>query len=171
MAFCLKCGASYEEGTRFCEHCGAPIGNAEPEVRPEPVADTYGSMDYKSEDQSYSRRDQSFGANDYSQYNNDPYSPMIDNGFKPKAATNGMCLAGFIVSLVNLILCGIVSPISLILSIIGLASASKNGQAGKGLAIAGIVISSIFVVIGIISIIIIIATGGEGFSYHYSWTP
>jgi len=51
--------------------------------------------------------------------------------------TNGIGTAGFVVSLVGIVLCGLISPIGLVLSIIGL------GREPKGLAIAGTVIGGI----------------------------
>ena len=79
--------------------------------------------------------------------------------------TDGLCLAGFIVSLVSLILCGCsVSLVSLILSIVGVTRIKKNGHSGKGLGIAGIVISAVSIVIFIIYVIIfffyIVVIGG-----------
>ena len=58
--------------------------------------------------------------------------------------SNGLAIAGFVVSLVSMILCcGSFSWLGLIFSIIGLSESKKKNGAGKGLAIAGIVISSI----------------------------
>ena len=51
--------------------------------------------------------------------------------------TNSMGTAGFVVSLVGVLTCGLVSPIGLILSLIGL------GKEPKGLAIAGSVIGGV----------------------------
>jgi hypothetical protein len=48
--------------------------------------------------------------------------------------TNGLSIAGFILAI-------FVAPVGFILSIIGLVLAGRRGQKGKGLAIAGIVIS------------------------------
>ncbi|MBR3210725.1 MAG: zinc ribbon domain-containing protein [Bacilli bacterium] len=62
--------------------------------------------------------------------------------------SNGMAIAGFVVSLVSTILCcGSLNMISLILSIIGVAKAKDYDGAGKGLAIAGIIISAIGIVV------------------------
>ena len=58
--------------------------------------------------------------------------------------TNGLCVAGFVVSLVSILCCGLTSIIGLILSIVGLILANKRGQGGKGMAIAGIIISALF---------------------------
>lgn len=72
---------------------------------------------------------------------------VINN--RPK--TNGMAIAGFVISLVSAILCcGSLSTISLIFSIIGLVQAKNCDGNGKGLSIAGIIISSIFVILFIL---------------------
>lgn len=65
--------------------------------------------------------------------------------------SNGMAVAGFVISLVSFFLCcGSFNWLSLIFSIIGLVQAkSKNGN-GKGLAIAGIVISCLVMVLFLI---------------------
>ena len=57
---------------------------------------------------------------------------------------NGLSIAGFICGLCGLITCGLTSIIGLALSIVGLSQSKKNNQT-DGFAIAGIVISSIFV--------------------------
>jgi hypothetical protein len=59
-------------------------------------------------------------------------------GEVPQKKTNGCAIAGFIMSL----LCGCLSPVALILSIIGI-SKSKTTGTGKGLAIAGTIISAL----------------------------
>ncbi|MBP5678244.1 MAG: zinc-ribbon domain-containing protein [Bacilli bacterium] len=65
--------------------------------------------------------------------------------------SNGLALAGFIVSLVSTILCcGSFNVISLILSIVGAVKAKDCGGNGKGLAIAGIIISAIGLILLIV---------------------
>ena len=59
---------------------------------------------------------------------------------------HGMGIAGFILSLLS------IQPLGLIFSIIGLVMAKKNGYK-KGLAVAGLVISIIYMVIEIILLI------------------
>lgn len=68
--------------------------------------------------------------------------------------SNGMAIAGFVISLVSFLLCcGTLNWLSLIFSIVGLVQAkSKNGN-GKGLAIAGIVISCIVMVLFVVLMI------------------
>jgi hypothetical protein len=64
-------------------------------------------------------------------------------------ASNGMGLAGFIISLVGLMSCGLVSPIGLVLSWIGLS------KEPKGLAIAGLVLG----LLGSLWIVVALAFG------------
>ena len=62
--------------------------------------------------------------------------------------SNGMAVAGFVTSLVSgLCFCGIFSWLSLIFSIIGVSKAKDCEGKGKGLAIAGIVISAISLIL------------------------
>ena len=83
---------------------------------------------------------------------------VVVNNNTPTAAkpTNGLAIAGFVTSLVSGILCcGSISVISLILSIVGAVKAKDLGGSGKGMAIAGIVIS----VIGIIILMALFSLG------------
>ena len=62
-------------------------------------------------------------------------------------SANGFAIAGFVLSLVSLLCCGTTSLLGLIFSIIGLVNANKNQGEGKGLAIAGIIISAILLIL------------------------
>ena len=82
---------------------------------------------------------------------------VVNNNATQAKPTNGLAIAGFITSLVSGILCcGSISVISLILSIVGAVKANDLGGSGKGMAIAGIVISAV----GIFLIAIVYALGG-----------
>lgn len=69
-----------------------------------------------------------------------------------REGTNGFAIAGFVCSLVLFGLLG------LIFSIIGLTQIEKNGQDGKGLAIAGIVVSIVRLFIILFYIFVAIMT-------------
>lgn len=69
----------------------------------------------------------------------------------PQKKTNGCAIAGFIMSL----LCGCLSPVALILSIIGI-SKSKTTGTGKGLAIAGTIISALGLILSILSLLFMV---------------
>ncbi len=82
--------------------------------------------------------------------------------------TNGFAIAGFIISLVSLFCCGTLDWLGLIFSIIGLVKAKSLNGSGKGLAIAGIIISCI----GLIILIIFFAIGGLASIFEsYSSVP
>jgi len=66
----------------------------------------------------------------------------------PRPSGNGMGIAGFVISLVGLLTCGILCPLGLIFSLIGL------GKQPKGLAIAGTVIGALgsLLLVGILTV-------------------
>ena len=73
--------------------------------------------------------------------------------------TNGLCISGFVISLVSLILCaGLLSVLSLILSIVGVVKSKKNNES-NGLGIAGIIISAVSLVVAAVLIAVGIFTG------------
>ena len=73
---------------------------------------------------------------------------VVVNNVPAQSQSNGLAIAGFVVSLVSTFLCcGSLNVVSLILSIIGAVKAKDYGGSGKGLAIAGIIISAIGLVI------------------------
>ena len=76
---------------------------------------------------------------------------VVNQAQAQQKQSNGMAIAGFVVSLVSTLLCcGSFNVISLILSIVGVVKAKDCGGAGKGLGIAGIIISAIGIVIVIL---------------------
>ncbi len=76
--------------------------------------------------------------------NNNNESVKVNNS---NSSTDGLAIAGFVLSVVSIFCCGTFSFISLILSIIGLSNSKKENKSGRGLAIAGIVISSIMIIV------------------------
>ena len=62
-----------------------------------------------------------------------------------QAKTNGLAIAGFVVSLVSLLInfAGIVGLTGTILSAVGLSQINSRGEKGKGMAIAGLIIGII----------------------------
>ena len=73
--------------------------------------------------------------------------------------TNGMGIAGFVLSF-------LIPILGLIFSIIGYTKAKEYNDNAKGLSLAGIIISSVFIVIGIIGIIAYAADGGRYYYYY-----
>ena len=86
--------------------------------------------------------------------NNEETVQTIEPATVEKVPVNGLSIAGFVLALISLICCGLTSPIGLILSIIGLVKGEEEDRTGKGLAIAGIIISAIMIIFFIISIIL-----------------
>ena len=62
---------------------------------------------------------------------------MANGGQRRDGESNGLGIAGFVVSLVGLLSCGLLSPIGLIMSLVAL------GREPKGLAIAGVVLGAV----------------------------
>ena len=75
-------------------------------------------------------------------YQPQPYAPTL----APKKATNGACIAGFILGLVGIFTFGIPSFIGFIVSTIGVIVAAVKQQKGKVLGIIGMVLSLLMVV-------------------------
>ena len=78
---------------------------------------------------------------------------------KEKSKTDGLAVAGFILSIVSFLCYGSTSTLGLIFSIIGLVNCNKNGKDGKGLAIAGIIINSIMFIVFIVLYVIMFIFG------------
>jgi len=145
MSFCPNCGASNESGNKFCMFCGSaldepaavavPVDNAEP-VQPEPVQ-TIQATPIAAPIQ----------AQPVSQPIAAPVQPVtsgrISSAYTAPASTNGLCIAGMVVSLVSILCCGLLSWLGFLLSLIGLIVACAKKQRGKGMAITGLIVSVI----------------------------
>ena len=65
--------------------------------------------------------------------------------------TDPCAITGFVLALVSTLCCGITATPALVFSIIGLVRVNKNENLnGKGIAIAGIVISAIYVLLSVV---------------------
>jgi hypothetical protein len=86
-----------------------------------------------------------------------PYGGGFQQGMQPAGPprNNGLSIAGFVLSLVNVIPCFWVFPLPAILGIVfgfvgkGQINADPHGQRGKGMAIAAIVVGIVFVLIAV----------------------
>lgn len=121
--FCRECGKELEEESKFCKNCGTKIEEEKTEE-----ANTLNENTNESAASNASTN-------------------VTYNQTYVTKKSNGMAVAGFVISLVSLLCCGYSSWLGLIFSIIGLVNANKNEGEGKGLAIAGIVISSILLIL------------------------
>ena len=84
--------------------------------------------------------------------NNQGY--VVNPGMTPKKNTVG--LVGFIMSLISLVLCGSLSFVSLILSIVGICNAKNCNGDAMGLSVAGLIISIFTTIIKVIMLILFI---------------
>ncbi|GAA3468171.1 DUF4190 domain-containing protein [Nonomuraea roseola] len=69
----------------------------------------------------------------------DPYGGGY--GGPPPSKTNGMAIATLICGLVGLITCGLASIVGAILGHISLGQIKRTGEEGKGMALAGLILS------------------------------
>lgn len=126
--FCVNCGSELIEGARACGNCGTMIEGNTPSVD-----NTSNSI-----------------PNNGNNIPNNGGTVNVNVNQVPKKNTD-IGVIGFWISLVSTILCcGSFNFISLVLCIIGLVDSKNNPGNNKGLAIAGIVISSVGFIVAII---------------------
>ena len=80
--------------------------------------------------------------------------------YMPPRGTNGLAIASLVVSLVPV--CGVNAIVALVLGIIALNQLKSTHQDGRGLAIAGIVIASVQLVLGVAYLILILVVVSHG---------
>lgn len=139
--FCSNCGKQIDDNVVNCPFCSAETG-VTPAQTEEPAAE-------QTAQQAQPQYEQTYGQQNYEQQ---PYQPYQTQSYQPprKSGSNGLAIAGFI--------CAFFFPLlGLIFSCIGLNHSKKMGGDGKGLSIAGIVISVLAIVIIIIYLSIFIA--------------
>lgn len=130
MKFCGNCGAQLEDGAQYCPYCGSRF---EGETRqPESTGmQTQSAPQYTTQ----------------TQYTNPVASPSAES-----RKTNGFAVAGFVLGLVSIVLswccCFPITPIlGIIFSAVALSQIPKTGEGGKGLAVAGLIISILCIVL------------------------
>jgi hypothetical protein len=76
--------------------------------------------------------------------------------------TNGLAIAGMVVGIASVVLfflswiATIIAIVGLILSLVGYSKANKLGGIGRGMAVAGIVTSSVGIVASIVTLIVVV---------------
>jgi NADH:ubiquinone oxidoreductase subunit K len=148
MKYCKNCGSELPDDAAFCAKCGTPASAAEQPVQSvQPTQTVQQTPPPNAQPNTY---------HSYNAYNG--------TGQVPYQKTNGLSVAGFVVSLIGILtsfyIIGIViGLVGMILSIIGTSKVKQSGEKGKGLAIAVIIIGALAIVIGILAI----------FVYYYWW--
>ncbi|NNG38580.1 DUF4190 domain-containing protein [Flexivirga sp. ID2601S] len=127
--------------------------------QPNPYAEQYGGGQYTTGQ---------YGAGYGGQYPAQPGYGAPYQGGSPYVAyqekpSNGLAIASLVTSLCGIFLCFIGSLVGIGLGIAALSQAKKTG-AGRGMAIAGIVIGAVEIVLGIGFFIVLFATGSSSSS-------
>lgn len=90
----------------------------------------------------------------------------------PASTTSGLAIAGFVCSLAGLLFWLVVPLVGLVLSIIGLNQTKGGKRKGRGLAIAGIIISSLTMIWGVLWLVIFVISAANTASntndYNYT---
>ena len=145
MAVYPNCGANCADGTKFCSSCGSPL----PAPVQQPAAQPGQPVYQQPAPQPVYQQPVSQPApqpviiQPAAQPVQPVYAQPITQPVVKKEKKNGLCVAGFVLSLIGLGCLGITCPIGFLLSLIGLIVAIAKKQKGKGFAIAGLIISAI----------------------------
>lgn len=129
--YCDKCGHELQGFSLICPCCGGTYGEPEPDA---PVEDEKPAEDEKPvEDEKPAEQEQPAGQTPPAEQTA-PGSPVFIG------VTNGFAIAGIIFAF-------LLPPLGLVISSIGLKRSDSTGGEGKGLSVAGMVISTIFTLV------------------------
>ena len=140
---CAECGKSISDKATVCPNCGVPI-----------IAKKYCTECGKEiSDKATSCPNCGCPV----EYDNRVTNNNISNTIDRSEQYNVMGISGFVTSMVSLLLnfWGIVGIVAVILSTVGLTQIRNTNEKGKGLAITGIVVGSISVVYGFITLMLL----------------
>lgn len=159
MINCKNCGAQIAEEAKFCPQCGTPAAESiqtaeianEQTVNTQIPPNSINNNTYNTAGAQPNYTAQNLNAQNYNAVPNYTYQPYQIQ------KTNGMCIAGFIVSLVGMFSIPLISGIvGIILSIIGVKKVNISNEKGKGFGIAGIIVGAVNILVGIIIIILFV---------------
>ncbi|MCR6493056.1 DUF4190 domain-containing protein [Cellulomonas sp. P24] len=145
----------------------------DPQTYAAPTAASYGQQSYGAPAAPYGQQaygQQAYGQPAYGQqYAAPQYTSYPQSGtYAPGAQwaqpqkTNGMAIAALVLGLAGIVTAGAAGILGLIFGIIGMRQISRTGDAGKGMAIAGIVLGSLgilFFALVVIGFVMALATG------------
>lgn len=123
--YCGRCGTQNQDNARFCSECGADLSPVNPAAVPvQPIQPIQPAPAVV------------------------PIAPTHIN------KNNILCCVGFYGALASIVLLGTTAPVFFVISIIGLIQSKKKNELGRGLAKAGIIITSVLMFVYITGIII-----------------
>ncbi len=132
--YCGRCGTQNDDNSRFCSECSAdlcPVNPAAVPVQPiQPVQPVQPIQPIQPAPAVV------------------PIAPTHIN------KNNILCCVGFYGALASIVLLGTTAPVFFVISIIGLIQSKKRNELGRGLAKAGIIITSVLMFVYITGIII-----------------
>ena len=152
--FCPNCGTKTPDDARFCPDCGTEFEPYKFETAPEaaPAPQPVQQPIVQPAAQPISQpMPQPAPAIHAAPSVQQPLPPVVGI---PAQKTNVMCIVAFICGLVTVGTFGTIALPTLIVSIIGLNSCKKNNEKGTALAVAGLIISSVFMAGWVVGIII-----------------
>ena len=123
--YCGRCGTQNDDNARFCSECGADLSPVNPAAVPvQPIQPIQPAPAVV------------------------PIAPTHIN------KNNVLCCVGFYGALASIVLLGTTAPVFFVISIIGLIQSKKRNEIGRGLAKAGIIITSVLMFVYITGIIL-----------------
>ena len=160
--FCPICGTQTPDDARFCPDCGTEFEPYKFETAPEPEAAPAPQPVQQPAAQPVSQPisqpiPQPAPAIPAAPSVQQPLPPVVGI---PAQKTNVMCIVAFICGLVTVGTFGTIALPTLIVSIIALNSRKKHNEKGRALAIAGLIISIVFMSGWVIAVIIKLIESG-----------
>ena len=166
---CVHCGALLPEGAKFCTSCGQP--QPVPVNAEQPTEETAQTIEDTTDEAGYvppenaSTGYKAAAAQLPPSYSNPNYSSQSRAAYTASEPSNGLAIAGFICSLIFIpVGLGALSAVAgLILSIMGINRAKTLPEnKGRGLAVAGTIISAIRIAILLILLFALLALAVRG---------
>jgi len=134
-------------------YVASPQYGQQPYGQPGYGQQAYGQPGYGQQADGGPAYDPKYGPPAYNPYSN--YQP---------APSNGMAIASFVTSLAGMfVLCGVSGIVGIVLGVIALNRSKQLQDAGRGMAIAGIVIGAaqLVLAIGFVIVVFVLAAHGE----------
>ena len=147
---CPYCGSQIADDNTFCPHCGGPQKEDEKKTAygyhsGGPESDSrYHSSRPESDGRYHSGGPEINGRNNSAYTSGSSYTNTSNSNAPAYQKFNGMCIAGFVLSF-------FVSILGLIFSAVGYKQATDRNEGGRGLAIAGLILSIVFICVKIIT--------------------